>query len=170
MGDLTELEQALIAFSEAEKQPSTARQISKISSTIEHVIADGLNLDLVVSFLNQKGINISKNTLKVTLYRLRKKEKNAQKAKEATRQIPSQHPPSETPAAGSVTDIQLRNERTRAELVGKMEAFNKAVGWQERFLALGGNRDDIIGKPASQQRHMAMHLKSKVERELRDYE
>ncbi|MGL4927162.1 MAG: hypothetical protein ACRC4K_10130 [Plesiomonas shigelloides] len=165
MGDLTELEQALIAFSAAKKPPSTARKIREISNTIEHVIADGLSLDLVVSFLNQNGINISKNTLKVTLYRLRKREKKPQKT--LINNSPAENITTSVSPQPSVVN---KNAVTLAELTKKMDAFNKAVGWQDRFVALGGSIEDIRGKPASEQRQMAMHLKSTIERELRDHQ
>lgn len=165
MGDLTELEQALIAFSAAKKPPSTARKIREISNTIEHVIADGLSLDLVVSFLNQNGVNISKNTLKVTLYRLRKREGKPQKT------LINNSPPQNITAPISPSSSAVnKNAATLAELTKKMDAFNKAVGWQERYIALGGNIENVRGKPASEQRHMAMYLKSTIERALRDHQ
>lgn len=157
MGDLTELEQALIAFSAAENSPSTARKIREISSTIEHVIADGLSLDLVVSFLNQNGINVSKNTLKVTLYRLRKKEGKPQKS------LINNAPPQKeiaTPTAQLTQAQQL-------DYQAKIKAFNEVEcdDWKGKYIALGGNPDELKDLSPAGQRNKVVKLRMKLSSE-----
>ena len=72
---IEQLKTALLAFSETHsKEASKAKKIRHLYSTLEHVINEGLSIDLIVDFLNQQDIQITKNNLKVTLYRIRKEK------------------------------------------------------------------------------------------------
>lgn len=169
LDDMSEIEKKLISFSEKNAKPSLAQKIDKLLPSIEKAIADGLTLDLLTSFLNQQGIKISKNTLKVTIYRLRKKRAGNQKEKD---KVTSQQP--HTTSTSQSVNLKQRqlspNEQAKFHaLTKKIEAFNAATGWVDRYVALGGDINDIKDQSESQKRQMTMKLKSNISRELTLY-
>ncbi|KAB7714819.1 hypothetical protein GBN32_01910 [Plesiomonas shigelloides] len=170
MDDISDIEKKLISFSEKHATPSTTKRISKLLTPIENAIADGLTLDLITSFLNQQGIKISKNTLKVILYRLRKRKSPPIKSEQV---VLTQHAPIHSTENKLYDTKQQRlspKEQTEFDdLTRKIESFNAATGWVDRYVALGGDVNDIKDQSESQKRQMTMQLKSSISRKLQLY-
>ncbi|WP_047707022.1 hypothetical protein [Plesiomonas sp. ZOR0011] len=165
--DIEELKQQADVLIVENATPSKIRKIREMMPIIDHLLESGVSIELTTEFVNKKGIKVTKKYLKNMLYRIRKERKPESEKVEISRQSNPQN--ITTPILASSSTVN-KNAATLAELTKKMDAFNKAVGWQDRFVALGGSIEDIRGKPASEQRHMAMHLKSTIERELRDHQ
>lgn len=165
MDDISDIENKLIHFSKKYSNQSTTKKISKLLPQIENAISDGLTLDLITSFLNQQGIEVSKNTLKVIIYRLRKKKHNTHKKNT----LPET---TQTELTQNKENSQKRSPKEQAEfdeLTKKISAFNAASGWQDRYLALGGDIDEIKGRSETEKRHLTMQLKSSISRRLQLY-
>lgn len=157
---------AIKKLTSAQGKPSKSMMVEQLFDYISESMRAGVTLELLTVALQQKGLNITVPYLRNTMYRIRKKRNG-----NITKTLINNSPPANitNPISTSSSAVN-KNAATLAELTKKMDAFNKAVGWQERYIALGGNIEDVRGKPASEQRHMAMHLKSTVERELRDHQ
>lgn len=159
--------QALYVEGDTRRFSSKTIIVREIYDDIEKARKRGVTLPMFLRVLQGKGFDISYQEFKQILYRIRKERKTELKNVENDRR-PSQKN-NTTPISPPPSTVN-KNEITLADLTKKMDAFNKAVGWQDRYIALGGKIEDIRGKPASEQRHMAMHLKSTIERELRDHQ
>ena len=159
--------QALYIEGDTRRFSSKTIIVREIYDDIEKARKRGVTLSMFLRVLQGKGFDISYSEFKQILYRIRKERKPESEKVEISRQS---NPQNITTPISPPSSAANKNAATLAELTKKMDAFNNAVGWQDRFIALGGNIEDIRGKPASEQRHMAMNLKSTVERELRDHQ
>lgn len=159
--------QALYIEGDTRRFSSKTIIVREIYDDIEKARKRGVTLSMFLRVLQDKGFDISYPEFKQILYRIRKERKpEAEKIENNRQPNPQNNNQSISPSSSAAN----KNAATLAELTKKMDAFNKAVGWQERYIALGGNIENVRGKPASEQRHMAMYLKSTIERALRDHQ
>ncbi|AVQ89155.1 hypothetical protein C7R88_17705 (plasmid) [Plesiomonas shigelloides] len=165
--DLKELKQQAEELIVENATPSKIKKIREMMPVIAHLLESGVSIELTTDFINKNGVMVTKKYLKNMLHRIRKEQKPEAEKIDVSRQSKPKN--NATPISPPPSTVN-KNEITLADLTKKMDAFNKAVGWQDRYIALGGKIEDIRGKPASEQRHMAMYLKSTIERELRDHQ
>lgn len=165
--DLKELKQQAEVLIVENATPSKIKKIREMMPVIVHLLESGVSIELTTDFVNKNGVTVTKKYLKNMLHRIRREQKPESEKVEISKQS---NPQNITEPISPPSSVVSKSATTITELTKKMDAFNNAVGWQERYIALGGNIGDIRGKPASEQRHMAMHLKSTIERELRDHQ
>lgn len=167
---IEQLKTALLAFSETHSKASKAKKIRHLYSTLEHVINEGLSIDLIVDFLNQHDIPITKNNLKVTLYRIRK-EKGLVKNKGRDYLIENNslihsnkdvtnHNESFVKYETLPTPI-IRNsiEEQKIEYQTIKKNYAEAKGWHEKYAALGGDINDLKNISPSEQRQACVVLR-----------
>ena len=169
---IEQLKTALLAFSETHsKEASKAKKIRHLYSTLEHVINEGLSIDLIVDFLNQQDIQITKNNLKVTLYRIRKEkglvknkgrdyliENNSviNNADVATVPIKTSH---------NITSLQEKEKRYH-EI---KNALSVATTWREKYIIMGGDQEKIKDMGESQILHMYTALQKRFVKEYKPF-
>lgn len=154
--NIKDLERQLLAYRDAHANPSKTRQIESIFNTIETVINDGLSIDHIVDFLNQHDIKITKNTLKVILYRLRKKTV-------MPKQNQSISLPKNTTVETTPISKKVKSNSTEINPYDKMmEDYKLCNNPVDKYIALGGIREDIEHKDISTKRNMLMNLKNEL--------
>ncbi|HBH7909318.1 TPA: hypothetical protein KDX60_004496 [Vibrio parahaemolyticus] len=169
--NLKRLEQELLAYCEVHSRSSKSRKIRALFNTIQYVIDDGLSLDHIVSFLSQNDIPVSKNTLKVYLYRIRKERGNKSTVNKEPEIIHTQSPviskntvPSSSTSTKESVSEELEGEEQLQNILDRYYSVN---GLKERYEALGGDIEDFKGKSISDQRQLVNNLKAKITRQLR---
>ncbi|MDF4820336.1 hypothetical protein ABK988_22505 [Vibrio parahaemolyticus] len=160
---IRQLEQELLAYSETHSRSSNSKKIRALFDTIQYVIEDGLSLDHVVSFLNQNDISVSKNTLKVYLYRIRKKRDN-----NSTTKIPSpeitltKSEPVISPSSHKNTPSEQSEKQLENTFDQILEKYHQCDNRIDKYVALGGRREDIEDKSITTQKNMVMTLRNKL--------
>ncbi|HHP0488639.1 TPA: hypothetical protein ACRZ4F_005069 [Vibrio harveyi] len=157
--NLKRLEQELLAYCEVHSRSSKSRKIRALFNTIQYVIDDGLSLDHVVSFLNQNEIPVSKNTLKVYLYRIRKERGNTPNSK-PIKTITKENQASPTPTYPSNSEESTETKINPYDLM--MEKYKQCNNQVDKYIALGGKREDIEEQNISTQRGMVMTLRNQL--------
>lgn len=127
-------------------RPSSKYQkILALFDTIQQATEHRLSIGHIVNLLKQHNISISENTLRVYLYRIRKKR--GSKANEVKRKE------------------ELREEQFQTGFE-YWKALLKQISYEkediERYVLLGGERGDIESKTISEQRMMVTLLKIKL--------
>ncbi|EGU30971.1 hypothetical protein VII00023_20542 [Vibrio ichthyoenteri ATCC 700023] len=164
---LNQLKEALLAYSEIHSRKSKSKKIQLLYETIETVIDDGLSIDHVVSFLNQNDIPVTKNTLKVNLYRIRKEQggKPTNKLEIETKPISSSVISTDNnPSSKEVQPETLHGEE---ELQKMLDEYYAASGLENRYAVLGGNVKDLEGKSTSDKRQLVTNLKLRITQRIR---
>ncbi len=158
--NLKKLEQELLAYCEVHSRSSKSRKIRALFDTIQYVIDDGLSLDHIVSFLNQNDVPVSKNTLKVYLYRIRKERDNEPNSK-AIKTISKENHVSPTPPIFSSNSEETTETQINPyDLM--MEKYKQCNNQVDKYVALGGKREDIEEQNISTQRGMVMTLRNQL--------
>lgn len=152
--------------------PSKIKRVRKFMPLIESALNAGVAIEHITTLLNKMEIPITKSYLNNSLYRIRKERKgNHQKTSPQNQmKLPPQKKTEKTPQTNSRLPSNLvASQEEFEDLTKKLDAFDCAAGWEERYVALGGNIEEICSKPASQKRLMAMGLKSQIEARLSVY-
>lgn len=165
---LNQLKEALLAYSEIYSRKSKSKKIQLLYETIETVINDGLSIDHVVSFLNQNDIPVTKNTLKVNLYRIRKEQDGRQNYKreiETTQN--SQTVISPNNIRQPIKEPQPETLHGEEELQKMLDQYYAANGLENRYVVLGGNIKDLDGKSTADKRQLVTNLKLRITQRIR---
>lgn len=170
---IEQLKTALLAFSKTNSKASKAKKIRHLYSTLEHVINEGLSIDLIVDFLNQHGIQITKNNLKVTLYRIRK-EKGLVKDKGTNYLIDNNSIINNSDVAIATVPIKTPYNITSLQEKEKRyheikRAISVAITWREKYIAMGGDHEKIKDMAESQILHMYTALQKKFVKEYKPF-
>lgn len=152
---------------------SKSKIISGLFERITEAMSEGITLDMLVDYLRQNDILITKNTLRNTLYRIRKK-RGKKTDKVETTEIAK---PLTTSSHSQVTPID-NNQNTDIPNMEKLSVDQFETGldyWQallkqfsntkgniERYVLLGGDRKKIESESISEQRNMVTLLKMKL--------
>ena len=169
-----QLKTALLAFSETHsKEASKAKKIRHLYSTLEHVINEGLSIDLIVDFLNQQDIQITKNNLKVTLYRIRK-ERGLVKNKGRDYLIENNTIINTADVAITPAPIKTHHNITSLQEKEKRyheikHALSVATTWREKYIIMGGDPEKIKDMGESQILHMYTALQKKFVKEYKPF-
>ena len=158
--NLKKLEQELLAYCEVHSRSSKSRKIRALFDTIQYVIDDGLSLDHIVSFLNQNDVPVSKNTLKVYLYRIRKERGNEPNSKAIKTITKENHVSPTLPISSSNSEETTETQINPYDLM--MEKYKQCNNQVDKYITLGGKREDIEEQNISTQRGMVMTLRNQL--------
>ena len=129
---------------------SKKRQVEALFEEIETAQKDGAKVWQIVSWLNQAhDLNISEKYLNTTLYRIRK-----ERGQVSTRSKVSKEEQALT--RSSVTETEINPY----DLM--MEKYKQCDNQVDKYVALGGKREDIEEQNISTQRNMVMTLRNQL--------
>ncbi|PKF50229.1 hypothetical protein [Enterovibrio nigricans] len=156
---LKEIENELESYTQANAQLSKIKAIRKLYHRLEEALDNGLTIQLLCDYLNQKGLEISPNYLYLVLHRIRKErgnEPNSKPIKTITKEnyappILPTSPNSEEPPESEINPYDLM-----------MEKYKQCTNQIDKYVVLGGNREDIEEQNISTQRSMVMNLRNKL--------
>ena len=159
--------QALCIKGDARRFSSKTMMIREIYDDIENARKHGVTLAMILSLLREKDFDISYSELKQILYRIRK-------SKDHPKNNNKENKPPHTKTEDKADDVKQQRLSTKEQtefddLTRKIESFNAATGWVDRYVALGGDINDIKDQSESQKRQMTMQLKSSISRKLQLY-
>lgn len=140
--------------------------IEELFGSITEAMHSKITLELLVSAMQQQGLDITVPYLRNTLYRIRKKKKEKEIKVKNT---PSNSIESKVTPTAPTKKISNKEQTEFDDLTRKIESFNAATGWVDRYVALGGDINDIKDQSESQKRQMTMQLKSSISRKLQLY-
>lgn len=140
--------------------------IEELFGSITEAMQSKITLELLVSAMQQQGLDITVPYLRNTLYRIRKKKKEKEIKVKNT---PSNSIESKVTPTAPTKKISNKEQTEFDDLTRKIESFNAATGWVDRYVALGGDINDIKDQSESQKRQMTMQLKSSISRKLQLY-
>lgn len=144
--------------------------IREIFDDIENARKHGVTLPMILPLLEKMGVNISYSELRQIMCRIRKKNKENETVTKPQDTTPCNKTSPDTEKPQQATSLPAKASQEEFEdLTQKLNAFDEAIGWEERYIALGGDPAEIRSKPASQKRHIAMELKSRLEDRLSIY-
>lgn len=150
--------------------PSKIKRVRKFMPLIESALNAGVAIEHITTLLNKMEIPITKSYLNNSLYRIRKERKSSKSITTKSNEVATTKKAEKTPQTNSRLPSNLvASQEEFEELTKKLDAFDCAAGWEERYVALGGDIEEICSKPASQKRLMAMGLKSQIEARLSVY-
>ena len=159
---IEKLDAGLQEIIESQGRSSKAKIIRGLFERITEAMEEGITLDMLVDYLRQNDILITKNTLRNTLYRIRKERGHSPPS--TTTVQPKSQPPDgghETPIPEPIPTSQPTPPApdTYDRLMEQYMACNNPV---DRYVALGGKREDIEEKNISTQRSMVSQLRTKL--------
>ncbi|ELJ8688061.1 TPA: hypothetical protein ACMDP5_003420 [Vibrio cholerae] len=142
-----------------ELTPSKRKQIELLFEEIEKAQNKGVKICHILNWLNQsKKLNISQDYLNNTLYRIRKKRNNKSNLK-STKAISK----AKTPSISSPDPVELPSTNKEANPYDLMLGeYMKCKNQVDRYVALGGKREEIKDKNISTQRSMVMNLRNQL--------
>lgn len=140
--------------------------IEELFGSITEAMQSKITLELLVSAMQQQGLYITVPYLRNTLYRIRKKKKEKEIKVKNT---PSNSTENKVTPTTLTKKISNKEQAEFDDLTRKIESFNAATGWVDRYVALGGDINDIKDQSESQKRQMTMQLKSSISRKLQLY-
>ncbi|WP_045395010.1 hypothetical protein [Vibrio rotiferianus] len=171
---IEKLDAGLREIIESKGRSSKAKIIRGLFNRITEAMEEGITLDMLVDYLHQNDIAITKNSLRNTLYRIRKERDGNLKTKTDVdvsesptfKQAPiiskNEVPPSENSTKESTVE-ELEGEERLQDILDRFYSVN---GLKDRYKVLGGDINDFKGKSISDQRQLVNNLKIKVTRQL----
>lgn len=138
--------------------------IRSLFDLLDDAIKSRISIDMLVTYLNENHVIISKHYLKNTLLRIRR-ERGISPQKRSTQdlnvqpQIQNQN----TTSNSSLMALETHTDK-KALFDAAMKKHAVATNLSEKFLALGGEPSDIVDKPDSQIRHIYTRHKIKFNR------
>ena len=160
--NLRDIENELETYTLNHAQFSKINAIRKLYHRIEEALDNGLTTQLLCDYLNQKGLEITPNYLYLVLHRIRKERGHSPPS--TTTYQPKSRPPDgghETPIPAPTPTSQPTPPApdTYDRLMEQYMACDNPV---DRYVALGGKREDIEEKNISTQRSMVSQLRTKL--------
>lgn len=142
---------------ETHRRSPKAKIIRQLYDVITEAMNEGITLDLLVDYLTQQELKITKGYLRNTLYRIRKKRG----------QIKT--PLSLNKGKISISDkaSNVKNEEAIDDWERLLSEYGNCSNQIDKYVVLGGNREDIEGKPISTQREMVTMLRTKLRRQYK---
>lgn len=160
---IEKLDAGLKEIIETQGRSSKAKIIKDLFPRICEAMSEGITLDMLVDFLGQNEVAVTKNTLRNTLYRIRKERNESnelpKQSSNSTQIQSSSLPESEiTPPTNqtSSTDEEVN------EYDQMMEKYSLLKNQVDKYVLLGGKREDIENKPISTQRSMVSNLRTQL--------
>lgn len=165
--NLKTIEAELLEFSMANAKPSKVMIIRRLYPTITEVLSQGLSASLLCDFLKQKGLSISTNYLYLVLHRIKKEgEETHQETHQPKEKKTKQSALENSKITASNTDDHNKTEAAQPisenyydELLVKYKQCDNQI---DKYVVLGGKREDIEEQNISTQRSMVMALRNKL--------
>ncbi len=162
--NLKEIENELEAYTLAHGQFSKSDAIRKLYPKLEEALNNGLNVPLLCNYLSQKGLEISPNYLHLVLHRIRKERGINSKKTPTQSSTPTQIQNSALPKP-EITPPTNQTSSTDEEVNEydqMMEEYHLLKNQVDKYVLLGGKREDIENKPISTQRSMVSNLRTQL--------
>lgn len=154
--NLKEIENELESYTLTHAQLSKIKAIRKIYHRIEEALDNGLTIHLLCDYLNQKGLEISPNYLYLVLHRIRKERGNTPNSKP----IKTITKENQVPTSPSNSEESTETKINPYDLM--MEKYKQCSNQVDKYIALGGKREDIEEQNISTQRGMVMTLRNQL--------
>lgn len=153
--------QALYIEGDTRRFSSKTIIVREIYDDIEKARKRGVTLSMFLRVLQGKGFDISYSEFKQILYRIRKERKPESENIEISRQSP---PQKETTAK---TAPAPQPEKQPLDYQAKIKAFNEVApdDWKGKYMALGGNPDELKDLSPAGQRNKVVKLRMKLSSE-----
>ena len=138
--------------------------IRSLFDLLDDAIKNRISIDMLVTYLNENHVIISKHYLKNTLLRIRR-ERGISPQKRSTQDLNVQPQIQHQKTTSNSSLVAPENNADKKALYeAAMEKHSAATNLSEKFLALGGEPSDIVDKPDSQIRHIYTRQKIKFNR------
>ncbi|HHY0626537.1 TPA: hypothetical protein ACVU5F_004617 [Vibrio parahaemolyticus] len=140
--------------------PSKAKIIRDLFTRITEAMDEGITLDMLTDYLHQNDVLITKNSLRNTLYRIRKERGNEPNSKQRKTITKENHVSPTPPISSSNSEEPPESEINPYDLM--MEKYKQCNNQVDKYIALGGKREDIEEQNISTQRGMVMTLRNQL--------
>ena len=160
--NLKEIEHDLESYTQAHAQLSKIKAIRKLYHRLEEALGNGLTIQLLCDYLNQKGLEISPNYLYLVLHRIRKEqgnEFNSNKKENIKTEPLINKPINKNQFAITESQKESTTDNQYDQIMEKYKLCNNQI---DKYIALGGKREDIEEQNISTQRSMVMNLRNKL--------
>ncbi|EGQ8399446.1 hypothetical protein ACV970_004590 [Vibrio parahaemolyticus] len=157
---LKEIENELESYTQANAQLSKIKAIRKLYHRLEEALDNGLTIQLLCDYLNQKGLEISPNYLYLVLHRIRKERGNESNSKAIKTITKENHAYPTPPISSSISEEPTETQINPYDLM--MEKYKQCDNQVDKYIALGGKREDIEEQNISTQRGMVMTLRNQL--------
>ncbi|EGQ8084058.1 hypothetical protein ABF107_004435 [Vibrio parahaemolyticus] len=145
---------------ETQGRSSNAKIIRGLFDRITEAMEEGITLDMLVDYLHQNEILITKNSLRNTLYRIRKERGNEPNSKPSQTISKENHVSPTPPISSSNSKETTETKINPYDLM--MEKYKQCNNQVDKYIALGGKREDIEEQNISTQRGMVMTLRNQL--------
>ncbi|EJG1885588.1 hypothetical protein BS049_RS22930 [Vibrio parahaemolyticus] len=140
--------------------PSKAKIIRDLFTRITEAMDEGITLDMLTDYLHQNDVLITKNSLRNTLYRIRKERGNEPNSKQRKTITKENHVSPRPPISSSNSEDPPESEINPYDLM--MEKYKQCNNQVDKYISLGGKREDIEEENISTQRGMVMTLRNQL--------
>ncbi|HFU0229601.1 hypothetical protein L1D19_23480 [Vibrio natriegens] len=161
---IEKLDAGLQEIIKSQGHPSKAKIIRGLFTRITEAMDEGITLDMLTDYLCQNDVLVTKNTLRNTLYRIRKEQGVSPKKAVP---IPEIRPIKSEPVISLSSHENKSLEEPKDEFDFILEKYHQCDNQIDKYIALGGKREDIEDKSRSTQRDMVMTLRNKLRRKYR---
>lgn len=157
---IEKLDVGLQEIIQSQGRSSKAKIIKRLFDRITEAMEEGITLEMIVHYLHQNEIYITKHSLRNTLYRIRKKRGNELNSK-SIKTITKENHDSPIPSiSSSSSEEPPETEINPYDLL--MEKYKQCNNQVDKYIALGGKREDIEEQNISTQRSMVMTLRNQL--------
>lgn len=157
---IEKLDAGLQEIIETQGRSSKAKIIRGLFERITEAMEEGITLDMLVDYLRQNEILITKNSLRNTLYRIRKERGNEPNSKPIKTITKENHVSPTLPISSSNSEETTETQINPYDLM--MEKYKQCDNQVDKYIALGGKREDIEEQNISTQRGMVMTLRNQL--------
>lgn len=157
---IEKLDAGLQEIIETQGRSSKAKIIRGLFDRITEAMEEGITLDMLVDYLHQNEILITKNSLRNTLYRIRKERGNEPNSKPIKTITKENHVSPTPPISSSISEKPTETQINPYDLM--MEKYKQCNNQVDKYIALGGKREDIEEQNISTQRGMVMTLRNQL--------
>ncbi len=157
---IEKLDAGLQEIIKSQGHPSKAKIIRGLFARITEAMDEGITLDMLTDYLCQNDVLVTKNTLRNTLYRIRKEQGASPKKAVPTPEIAVTKSESVVSPSSNENKPPEEPETNAYDLI--MEKYQLCDNQIDKYIALGGLREDIEHKSISTQRNMVMTLRNKL--------
>ncbi len=157
---IEKLDAGLQEIIETQGRSSKAKIIRGLFERITEAMEEGITLDMLVDYLRQNEILITKNSLRNTLYRIRKERCNKPNSKPIKTITKENHVSPTLPISSSNSEETTETQINPYDLM--MKKYKQCHNQVDKYIALGGKREDIEEQNISTQRGMVMTLRNQL--------
>jgi hypothetical protein len=143
--------------------------IRSLFDLLDDAIKNRISIDMLVTYLNENHVIISKHYLKNTLLRIRR-ERGISPQKRSTQDLNAQH---QNQTQTVVSDKSLATPKTEIDYQARYDDIDRrykaANTAEEKYAILGGDPKKLDGHPPRKQREMCIQLKMKIHNQYKPF-